>query len=169
MARQAGVPGWPSEAGVIEGLTLESAAPPTVTIWHARRDSNPRPPGSKPDALSTELRAHGWRVSIGLPDRRYQDYAKLFLRGLNEGWTSNCESPIQAISEIYWGERRGSNPRSSGPQPDVLTTTLRPPCRILRLAPTWCSIKLSPERHYPDSPCSFSHSRYRSTVSSVGG
>ena len=27
--------------------------------WHARRDSNPRPPGSKPGALSTELRARG--------------------------------------------------------------------------------------------------------------
>ena len=26
--------------------------------WHARRDSNPRPSGSKPDALSPELRAH---------------------------------------------------------------------------------------------------------------
>ena len=27
-------------------------------MWHARRDSNPRPSGSKPDALSPELRAH---------------------------------------------------------------------------------------------------------------
>jgi hypothetical protein len=26
--------------------------------WYARRDLNPRPSGSKPDALSTELRAH---------------------------------------------------------------------------------------------------------------
>ena len=137
--------------------------------WHARRDSNPRPPGSKPGALSTELRAHGRRVSIGMPARRYQDYARLHLRYLNGGRTFNSGSPIKGIAGIYWGERRGSNPRSSGPQPDVLTTTLRPPCRILRLAPTWCSIKLSPERHYPDSPCSFSHSRYRSTVSSVGG
>ena len=33
-----------------------------------------------------------------------------------------------------WGERRGSNPRSSGPQPDVLTTTLRPP-RCITFAP----------------------------------
>src|SRR5690349_11436365 len=26
--------------------------------WRARRDSNPRPSGPQPDALSTELRAH---------------------------------------------------------------------------------------------------------------
>ncbi len=27
-------------------------------VWRARRDSNPRPSGPQPDALSTELRAH---------------------------------------------------------------------------------------------------------------
>lgn len=29
---------------------------------------------------------------------------------------------------IHWGERRDSNPRPSGPQPDALTTELRSPC-----------------------------------------
>ena len=29
--------------------------------WRARRDSNPRPLGPQPNALSTELRAHDWR------------------------------------------------------------------------------------------------------------
>lgn len=30
-----------------------------VLFWRARRDSNPRPSGPKPDALSAELRARG--------------------------------------------------------------------------------------------------------------
>ena len=30
--------------------------------------------------------------------------------------------------EIYWGERRGSNPRPQGPQPCALPAELRPPC-----------------------------------------
>ena len=30
-----------------------------LKIWRARRDSNSRPPGSKPGTLSTELRAQG--------------------------------------------------------------------------------------------------------------
>ena len=29
-----------------------------ICLWHARRDLNPRHLGSKPSALSTELRAH---------------------------------------------------------------------------------------------------------------
>jgi hypothetical protein len=36
-------------------------------------------------------------------------------------------APYICARKLRWGERRGSNPRSSGPQPDVLTTTLRPP------------------------------------------
>ncbi len=34
-----------------------------LVFWHARRDSNPRPSGSKPDALSPELRARGFALS----------------------------------------------------------------------------------------------------------
>src|SRR5262245_19754603 len=30
-------------------------------MWRARRDSNSRPLGPQPNALSTELRAHAWR------------------------------------------------------------------------------------------------------------
>lgn len=29
---------------------------------------------------------------------------------------------------LLWGGRRESNPRMSGPQPDALTTSPRPPC-----------------------------------------
>ena len=34
---------------------------PRVWLWRARRDSNPRPSGPQPDALSAELRAHAIR------------------------------------------------------------------------------------------------------------
>ena len=30
-----------------------------ILEWYTRRDSNPQPPGSKPGALSIELRVHG--------------------------------------------------------------------------------------------------------------
>ena len=42
-----------------EGWGEGPPPPPQANLnWHARRDSNPRPPGPKPGALSTELRAH---------------------------------------------------------------------------------------------------------------
>ena len=50
----------PSLAGRAATVTASAAgtAGPTRRDWRARRDSNPRPSGPQPDALSTELRAH---------------------------------------------------------------------------------------------------------------
>ena len=50
------------------------------SIWYARRDLNPRPSGSKPDALSTELRAHE-RVRFIVPvlSSILSDYGSIYM------------------------------------------------------------------------------------------
>lgn len=43
-------------------------------------------------------------------------------------WQKPFDSIFECKGRLLWGERRGSNPRPSGPQPDALPTELRSPC-----------------------------------------
>jgi hypothetical protein len=64
---------------LVVGLLVWLAAPllgppgPVRREWRARRDSNPRPSGPQPDALSTELRAHALPGTLGGEWRRGRD------------------------------------------------------------------------------------------------
>lgn len=77
---------------------------------YARRDSNSQPLGSKPSALSIELRARNSSSIKNLP--------QVF---------ENIAPQKHICERLIRGEWWDLNPRSSGPQPDALTTTLHPP------------------------------------------
>src|SRR3954447_11533579 len=97
--------------------------------WRARRDSNPRPSGPQPDALSTELRAHDAAAEI-LAEREGFEPSKQVtpLGGLANRCTRPlCDLSVRAAggilpsrpgdhggSELTWSGARGYRPRADG-------------------------------------------------------
>ena len=83
--------------------------------WRARRDSNPRPSGPQPDALSTELRAHACRRHRPERTRRKLAEREGFepseqvtpLNGLaNRRTRPLCDLSVARRPESYHGPRR---------------------------------------------------------------
>src|SRR4249919_3765555 len=79
-------------------------------LWRARRDSNPRPLGPQPNALSTELRAHEcW----GLAEREgFEPSMQVTPHG---GLANRCTRPLCDLSEASAADMLPRGTRRSGP------------------------------------------------------
>ncbi len=105
--------------------------------WRARRDSNSRPSGPQPDALSTELRAHRWRRRRVAEREGFEPSEQVTPLG---GLANRCTRPLCDLSEP---QRRACYHRAEGLPADRPRAS-RPTGRALDRGPASCS---AGERH----------------------
>jgi hypothetical protein len=90
--------------------------------WRARRDSNPRPSGPQPDALSAELRAHRWRRWRMAEREGFEPSEQVTPLG---GLANRCTRPLCDLSEATAADMLPRGPGRAGVRqarrPDTLT------------------------------------------------
>ncbi len=116
---------------------------PTYVLWHAREESNLRPPGSHPGALFTELRAYPFNHLVGriglepISSRVRTGRSRLELTTRNTfttGWQGRVRTDMRLLNrEVAYQSRTcqclvqpdGFEPPRSGLQPDALPFELQ--------------------------------------------